>query len=123
MARKRELTKDEKIDKEIKRLKDIYKEIDQRKTKTLEGLIQECAFMRITLEELRKNINETGVIDEMPQGDYTILRESPYVKTYHTMIQRYTTANEKLLGLLPKVEKDPPKNDGFDDFVEGREDI
>jgi len=123
MPRKKELTKDEKIDKEIKRLKEIYKEVDQRKTKTLEGLIQECGFMRITLEELRKIINETGVVDEMPQGDYTILRESPYVKTYHTMIQRYTTANEKLLGLLPKEKEAPPKDDGFDNFVEGREDV
>ncbi|HBD01637.1 MAG TPA: hypothetical protein DC053_23400 [Lachnoclostridium sp.] len=123
MPRKKELTKDEKIDKEIKRLKEIYKEVDQRKTKTLEGLIQECGFMRITLEELRKNINETGVVDEMPQGDYTILRESPYVKTYHTMIQRYTTANEKLLGLLPKEKEVPHKDDSFDNFVEGREDV
>ncbi len=123
MERDRELTKDEKIDFEVERLKEIYKEVDERKTRTLEGLIQECAFMRITLAELRRNINESGVIDEMPQGDYSILRESPYVKTYHTMVQRYTTANEKLLSLLPKEEKVPPKDDGFEDFVENREDV
>ena len=123
MERERELTKDEKIDFEVERLKEIYEEVDERKTRTLEGLIQECAFMRITLAELRKSINESGVVDEMPQGDYSILRESPYVKTYHTMVQRYTTANEKLLGLLPKEEKVPPKDDGFEDFVENREDV
>ncbi|HBH0409660.1 TPA: hypothetical protein KR341_002219 [Clostridioides difficile] len=52
----------------------------------------------------------------MQQGEYSILRESPYVKTYNTMIQRYTTLNDKLLALLPK---DTPKiiDDGFDDFV------
>lgn len=121
MARKKELTKDEKIKKEIKRLKDIFKEVDAKKQKTVEGLIQESAFMRVTLEELRDAINENGVIDEMQQGEYSILRESPYVKTYNTMIQRYTTINDKLLSLLPK---DIPKiiDDGFEDFVSGKND-
>ena len=69
--------------------------------------------MRITLDELRDCINKYGVIDEMCQGEYTILRESPYVKTYNTMIQRYTTVNDKLLALLPKEvikEVDPTFN-------------
>ena len=90
--------------------------------KTVEGLIKEAAFMRITLEELRDSINKYGVIDEMCQGEYTILRESPYVKTYNTMIQRYTTVNDKLLALLPK-EVIKEVDDGFDSFIYGREDV
>lgn len=122
MASKKILTKDEKIKKEISRLNKILKEVDDKKKKTIEGLIQEAAFMRVTLEELKNDINTNGVIDEMCQGEYTILRESPYVKTYNTMIQRYTTINDKLLALLPK-EVIKEVNDGFDDFVNGREDI
>ena len=75
--------------------------------------------MRITLEELKENINIHGVIDEMPQGDYSILRESPYVKTYNTMIQRYTTVNDKLIALLPK-EVEKIEDDGFESFVMSR---
>ncbi|WP_434794416.1 hypothetical protein TPDSL_13950 [Terrisporobacter petrolearius] len=122
MASKKILTKDEKIKKEISRLNKILKDVDDKKKKTVEGLIQESAFMRITLEELKNDINANGVIDEMCQGEYTILRESPYVKTYNTMIQRYTTINDKLLALLPKtIEKED--NDGFEDFVNSREDV
>lgn len=122
MASKKELTKDEKIKKEVSRLNRILKEVDDKKKKTVEGLIKEAAFMRITLEELRDCINENGVIDEMCQGEYTILRESPYVKTYNTMIQRYTTINDKLLALLPK-EVVKEADDGFENFVFGREDV
>lgn len=122
MANKKELTKDDKIKKEVNRLNKILKEVDEKKKKTVEGLIKEAAFMRITLEELRDCINENGVIDEMCQGEYTILRESPYVKTYNTMIQRYTTINDKLLALLPK-EVVKEADDGFENFVFGREDV
>jgi len=110
------LIKEKKIKKEINRLKKIYKDIDPKKFSVAEGLIQESAFMRTTLLELKNDVMENGAIDEMPQGDYSILRESPAVKTYNTMIQRYTTVTEKLLSLLPKdvvVEKD----DGFEEFV------
>ena len=122
MASKKELTKDDKIKKEVSRLNKILKEVDDKKKKTVEGLIKEAAFMRITLDELRDCINKYGVIDEMWQGEYTILRESPYVKTYNTMIQRYTTVNDKLLALLPK-EVIKEVDDGFDNFIYGREDV
>lgn len=115
------LRKETLIKKEITRLKGIYKKVDERKRKTVDGLIEECAFMRVTLTELRRLILEHGVVDEMSQGDYSILRESPYVRTYHTMIQRYTTASEKLLSLLPKNDPAPVTDDGFEDFINERE--
>lgn len=104
------------IKKEISRLKKIYKEIDGQKLKTVEGLIEEAAFMRCTLRDLKKMVQETGVVDEMPQGEYSILREHPAVKTYNTMIQRYSNIIKQLIDLLPKeVQKEV--DDGFDDFI------
>lgn len=123
MARKKVLTKEQKIEAEVKRLTQIFKNADSKKLDTVKGLIDECAFMRITLGELREAIDQNGTIDEMPQGEYSIIRESPYVKTYHTMVQRYTTASEKLLGLLPKDERPLSDNDGFDSFTNERDEI
>ena len=124
METKKELTKDEMISKEIKRLNDIYKGIDKKKRKVAEGLIAEAAFMRITLNDLKSQINESGTVNDMCQGKYYIKCESPAVKTYNTMIQRYTNIIDKLVGYLPKdqlIVKD--ESDGFDEFVSGREDI
>lgn len=123
MARKKVLTKEQKIEAEVKRLTHIFEKADSKKLDTVKGLIDECAFMRITLGELRAAIDQNGTIDEMPQGEYSIIRESPYVKTYHTMVQRYTTASEKLLGLLPKDERPINDNDGFDSFTNERDEI
>jgi hypothetical protein len=120
MATKKNLTKEEMIKKEMRRLKRIYKDLDGRKKQVVDGLIHEAAYMRATLDELRKMIDEKGPIDEMPQGDYSILREHPAVKTYNTMIQRYTTVMKQLTDLLPK-EVPKEEDDGFESFVNERD--
>lgn len=119
MTTKKVLPIERQIKKEIKRLNDIFQDLDENKKKAAEGLIQEAAFMRSTLAELKNDINNNGPIDEMEQGDYTILRESPAVKTYNTMIQRYTTTMKELLNLFPK-EVQKAMDDGFDAFVNER---
>lgn len=107
---------------EIKRLTDIFKEVDSKKQRTIKGLIEESAFMKATLLELKEIIQNEGVINEMPQGDYSIMREHPALKSYNTTIQRYTTVTEKLLALLPK---DSPNTDDdlskFSDFLGERD--
>ncbi|GAA5417972.1 hypothetical protein Pryu01_03050 [Paraliobacillus ryukyuensis] len=119
MPRKKLSEKDKRINKEIERLKRILEDLSQDKQDIAEGLINEAAFMRVTLEDLKKDINENGAIDEMPQGDYSIMRESPSVKTYNTMIQRYNTTCKELFNLLPK-EVPVEEDDGFDKFVNTR---
>lgn len=101
---------------EIRRLTLIFKEVDSKKQRTLKGLIDEAAFMRAALTELKEIIQDEGVIDEMPQGEYSIIREHPALKSYNSTIQRYTTVTEKLLGVLPK---DTPKtNDDVTEFFD-----
>lgn len=108
---------------EIARLNDIFKEVDSKKKRSVKGLIEEAAFMKSTLLELKEIIQSAGVIDEMSQGEYSILREHPALKSYNTTIQRYTTVTEKLLALLPK---ETPKSDNdlseFSDFLSERYD-
>ena len=95
-------TKEKAIKKEIARLNNILADVDDKKRKTAEGLIEESAFMRATLQELKREIDINGPIDEMSQGDYSILREHPALKSYNTVIQRYTNITKQLLDLLPK---------------------
>lgn len=108
---------------EIRRLTCIFKEVESKKQRTIKGLIEESAFMKVTLLELKEIIQEEGVINEMPQGDYSIMREHPALKAYNTTIQRYTTVAEKLLGLLPKdVQKNDDGLSEFSTFLNERED-
>ena len=113
--------KDKKINNEIRRLTGIFKDIEKNKRLTSKGLIEEAAYMKATLVELKASIDENGPIDEMQQGEYSILREHPALKAYNSMVQRYTTVIKQLSDLLPK-ELPKEVSDGFDEFVGGRSD-
>ena len=107
------------ISAEVDRLSGLFEGLDGKKKDVVEGLIRECAFMRVQLEELKVKLLAEGFMVTMPQGKYEIQVESPYSKAYATMIQRYTTAIGKLTELLPK-EVAGMVDDGFDDFVDSR---
>lgn len=109
------LEKDKQTKAEKRRLTTLLKELPPNKKKAAEGLIDECAFMRATLKQYREYINTTGLIDEMEQGEYTILREHPAVRSYNTMVQKYSAVCKQLFDMLPS--KVAPPDDDFEDFV------
>ena len=121
MSRKKKVSKDTLVNREINRLTPLFKDIERNKRLTAKGLIEEVAFMKITLQELKVEIDKEGPIDEMPQGEYSILREHPALKSYNMVVQRYTGAIKQLIDLLPKEEIKKEADDGFDDFLKKRD--
>lgn len=123
MSRKKKVSKDTLVNREINRLTNLFKDIDANKRLTAKGLIEEASFMKATLQELKVMIDEHGPIDEMPQGEYSILREHPALKSYNTMVQRYTNIINQLTNLHPKEDIKKEVDDGFEAFVRGRDDM
>lgn len=121
MSRKKKVSKDTLVNREINRLTKLSKDIDANKRLTAKGLIEEASFMKATLQELKEMIDKQGPIDEMPQGEYSILREHPALKSYNTMVQRYTNIINQLTNLHPKEETKQEVDDGFDDFLKKRD--
>lgn len=122
MSKKAEISKDTLVKREINRLTNLFKDIDRNKRLTAKGLIEEAAYMKITLQELKVEIDRNGPVDEMPQGEYSILREHPALKSYNTMVQRYSSFIKQLTDLLPKEVKVVEEDDGFADFINSRAD-
>lgn len=121
MSRKKKVSKDTLVNREINRLTKLSKDIDANKRLTAKGLIEEASFMKATLQELKEMIDKQGPIDEMPQGEYSILREHPALKSYNTMVQRYTNVINQLTNLHPKEEIKQEVDDGFDVFLKKRD--
>lgn len=121
MSRKKKVDKDTLVNREINRLTNLFKDIDANKRLTAKGLIEEASFMKATLQELKEMIDKDGPIDEMPQGEYSILREHPALKSYNTMVQRYTNIINQLTNLHPKEDIKKEVDDGFDDFLKKRD--
>ena len=119
VVKKKELTKDERIKKEERRLKRIYKNIDKDNKAIIEGLIQRAAYMRITLEDWEKDIMENGCIEMFTQSEKTepYERERPVARLYNTMNKNYQSIIKQLTDLIPKKENGNEEDDGFDAFV------
>ncbi|HUM43877.1 MAG TPA: hypothetical protein PKI14_13100 [Fervidobacterium sp.] len=121
MAKNRQLTKDERIKKEERRLKRIYKNIDKDNKAIIEGLIQRAAYMRVTLEEWEKDIMENGCTEMFTQSQNTppYERERPVARLYNTMNKNYQSIIKQLSDLVPKPEP-KQEDDGFEEFVNGK---
>ena len=102
---KNEIDKEKNIKQEVNRIKKLYKEFPKDKIKALEGLINEVAFIKVSLEELRENLLTNGFTEVFEQGEQRFNRERPEVKIYTTFIQRYSNVMKQLIDLLPPEVK------------------
>ncbi len=124
MAKKKELSRDERILKEERRLMKIYKNIDTDKKGIIDGLIQRAAYMRITLEDWEKDIMKNGCIEMFTQSEKTdpYERERPVARLYNTMNKNYQSIIKQLTDLMPKEVKVVEEDDGFNEFISSRQD-
>ena len=117
--------KQKRIKKEIGRLRKLFKEIDENKKKLVDSTIADVAFMTVTMQDLREKIVRDGTTVEYKNGENQWgVKQSPDAQMYLQMSQKQTQAMKILVDCLPKTPSKPAaKEDSFDDFVNGREDI
>lgn len=96
-----DLSREDKIASERDRLKKILNDVPSQQQELCERLIDRAAFMLVTLLDYEAAITESGVITEMPQGNYSIQRENPAAKGYNTMVKNYQAVIRQLTDLLP----------------------
>ena len=109
---------------EKERLTTLMDGVPSSSAEVVKGLIERVSFMNVTLSELEEDINKNGSIELFKNGSQEFYKESASVKTYNTMINRYTAAVKELLILV--IENDrgrqgDPDMDEFRNFLSKRE--
>lgn len=105
MAEKREQTKEEKIKKEIARIKRALRDLDKNKLSVIEPLIKSAAFMAVSLPELEKAINENGFVVEYKNGENQFgTKQSDEVKTLLAMQKNLTATIKTLVDIAPATK-------------------
>ena len=118
-------TKEEIIKAEKRKLAGIYTRLDKKTKRSVDSLVDEAAFMAASLYELRKIIDEKGYTEEYQNGaNQKGIKKCSEVEIYNTMIKNYMATIKQLTDLLPKDQtaKAVAVSDGFEDFVNGRDD-
>lgn len=110
------------VTKEETRLTKIFAKLPPDLLNVGQGLIRRAAYMRTTLEDYEKDLDENGTVELFQQSPtappYERLR--PVASNYNTLNKNYQSIIKQLSDLLPKGDEvfNPEKgNDGFDDFL------
>ena len=70
---------------------------------TSDPLLQNAAFMKVTLEDLQKAINENGVTDSYQNGaNQSGTKASADLQAYNSLAKVYNALMDKLSAKLPK---------------------
>ena len=104
--------------KETNRMKKIFKPLlDDTGYAVAQGLINNAAFMYITLLSLQQDILLNGCTEEYQNGaNQSGIKESSAVKVYNNMIRSYNTVIKNLIGLLP-TERQSDVEDSLTAFL------
>ena len=98
-----ELTKENRIRKEERKLKKYFKALPKNQLEIATPLIQNAAFMKVTLEDLQAEINKNGVSEVYTNGkNQKGIKPSAAASTYNTMFKNYEKVSQRLQDMLPE---------------------
>ncbi|OJT90585.1 hypothetical protein BM534_02405 [Clostridioides difficile] len=100
-----QLEKEKKIKQEVSRLKKNYKDLEKEKVKILDGLVNEAAFLKISLEETREILTKEGLTEIFKQGKQEFERERLQVKIYLNFMKLYSNVMKQLIDIIPSDMK------------------
>ena len=92
--------------KEKKKLNIILENMDEKTRSTCERLVDDSAFMAVTLDELRKIVSRDGPVELYQNGENQKgLKKSAAVEAYDKMVNTYAKVTRQLVDMLPKTIK------------------
>lgn len=115
-----QLEKEKKIKQEVSRLKKNYKDLEKEKNKILDGLVNEAAFLKISLEETREILIREGLTEIFKQGKQEFERERLQVKIYLNFMKLYTSVMRQLIDIIPSDIKQEEEDKLIEFIKKGR---
>jgi len=102
MAKRKEKTKEDRIKDELKGLKKLCAGLSESKMASVMPLLDEAAFMRVTLADLRKEINDVGCVEEYQNGrNQSGYKVAAALQAYNSTVKNYAAVRERIDRMLP----------------------
>lgn len=110
MAKNKKIDKETLISTEFDRLLNIFKDIPKDRNELCTNLMQNAAFMVISLRELQTDLRINGWIEEYQNGENQHGRKpSSAAQVYNKLISNYNNIIKQLVGLLPDDKQEIAK--------------
>ena len=99
--------KEDKIRREIARLEEIFRDLDENKQQVIQGLIRNIAFMTVTLDDLAETIARENYSEEYQNGrGQRGNKQSTELKTHLAMTKNLSIVTKQLVDLCPAAKKE-----------------
>ena len=109
---------DKRVETLAKKMLKTLGEIDENQKDIVKSLVEEAAFMRVTLQNLRTAISVNGVVDTYQNGENQSGRKkSTEVDIYNTMIKNYNATVKQIIDVVSKQPGRGDVNDGFEEYT------
>ena len=98
-----ELSKEQRIKREYSRMKKMFAALPENELKFCDPLLQNAAFMCVTLQDLQELIIENGTSDSYQNGaNQSGTKASADLQAYNSLAKVYNALMDKLSAKLPK---------------------
>ena len=94
------------INREKKRLQELFKDLDPNKLKTCQALIDRAAFITISLQDLEEELNEKGWTEEYVNGrEQYGIKKSAAADVHISLTKNLNAIIKQLLDLVPPAQR------------------
>lgn len=98
------MTKESRIEAELARMNEVYKDLPEDTLEVLKPLIQNAAFMKVTLEDLQEEIRKSGPVETYQNGANQYGRkQSAAIMAYNATLRNYDNTIKILSAKMPVV--------------------
>lgn len=99
--------KEQRIKKEVRRLKSVFKDLEPNKLKTVDALIARAAFITINLQDLEAHLNEHGWTEWYENGrNQSGQKKSAAADAHISLTKNLNAIMKQLLDLVPPAQKE-----------------
>lgn len=97
----------ERIDAEKARLQEVFKDLEPNKLKTCQALIDRAAFITVSLEDLEKQLNRTGWVEQYQNGEnQTGMKKAAAADVHISLTKNLNAIVKQLLEVVPPAQKE-----------------
>ena len=101
-----EESREKRIQNELNRIAVFYANMEENQKAVITPLLQNSAFMKVTLEDLQQLIVEEGVTDYYQNGaNQHGRKQSASLQAYNTLVKNYAAITKTLSQMLPPEKK------------------
>lgn len=99
-------SKKKRIQNELDKISIVFEKVPEKERSVIDPLLQNFAFMKVTLEDLQEEINRDGISETYQNGEnQSGQKENSKLKSYNRLIKNFESVTKTLMRYIPEDDQ------------------